>query len=556
MRFSTPLFLILISGILFTPHIIHAQWWTLQKLHSIVNDASTDELRPVLSADGEEMYFTRQGSYNFNRSLIENGVDLSQTLSELEYDKKLQTVFADLSGKENIVPHLSEFNQDIWLLKRDADGFAAVSPLPSPINNAFPNSMCSLRADGKEAILINEFPKEGGIKKGFSLIKRRKDNSWSAPFPLTINGLGNIEPDVNVALSDKGEYLVLSLNRRDSYSNSNDLYICKRINETTFAEPVHLGPAINGPYHEAAPFLTARGSKLFFSSNRRGGKGGSDIYYVERIGSGWTKWTAPMLLSDPINSSSDESHPYFIEKTGELYFSSKKDGSSDIFKIQIAPKESNLVEIAGVVRGSDSRRPVKAVVVSRPAGSRYLREVVETKNGSFSMKIPKGKLFEIQAQKNGYLTASERVEFDKNHVFFNAIPLDFDMQLATEGHQFVMENIHFKRSTAELLSSSSDALQELAKVLVTNPMLKIEIIGHTDNQGPKTDLFQLSKDRAMAIKNYLILEKGISATRLRTLGMGDSQPLNLNKDELERKENRRVEIKILEDNSSFSMGSK
>ncbi len=555
MRFCTPLFLPFLVGIILTPLTTNAQWWTLNKLHSIVNDSSTDELRPVLSSDGTKMFFTRQGASNFNRSLIENGVDLSLTLDTKAYNAKLKEIYSSLSGQNNIDPHLSAFNQDIWVLTHDQDGFSSVSPLESPINNAFPNSMCSLRADGKEAILINQFPEEGGIKKGFSIIKKRKDGSWSSPFALSINGLGNIEPDVNVALSDDGNYLVLSLNRRDSYSNSNDLYTCKRINETTFGEPDHLGPAINGAYHEAAPFLTAGGSKLFFSSNRRGGKGGSDIYYVERIGSGWNRWTSPMLLSDPINSSADESHPYFIEKTGELYFSSKRDGSSDIFKIQIAPKESNLVEIAGVVRGSDNRKPMKAVVLSRPAGSRYLREVVETKDGAFSMKIPKGKLFEIQAQKNGYLTASEQVKFDNHHVFFNAVTMDFEMEAATEGHQFVVNNINFKRSTSELLASSEEALKDLAVTLINNPFLNIEIIGHTDNQGSKEELFQLSRERSEAIKNYLVFEKGISTSRLRTSGVGDTMPLNLNKDELQRKKNRRVEIKILQDNSIYTLGS-
>ena len=555
MRFRTLAFLILLSGIMITPFCANAQWWTLNKLHPVVNSTTTDELRPVVSKDGKEMFFTRQGSPDFNRTLIEDGVDLSKTLSEEAYTEKLKEVFEKLSGKKETVPHLSAFNQDIWVLEHSIDGYSSVSPLSSPINNAFPNSMCALRADGHEAILINQFPEEGGIKKGFSITKKKNDGSWSKPFPLTIKGLGNIEPDVNVALSDDGQNIVLSLNRRDSYSNSNDLYICNRINEVTFAAPIHLGPAINSAYHEAAPFLTAKGSKLFFSSNRRGGIGGSDIYYVERLGTEWNKWTSPVLLSKPINSAADESHPYFIEKTGELFFSSKRDGSSDIFKIQIAPKESNLVEIAGYVKSASSNKPMKAVVLSRPSGSRYLRDVVETKNGAFSMKVPKGHQYEIQAQKNGYLTTSDQVKFDSRHVFFNAVPLEIEMQEASIGHQFVAKNIHFSRSTSDLLSTSEQALLDLAKTLIHNPHLNIEIIGHTDNQGPKDDLFQLSRERALAVKNYLVLEKGISASRLRTSGVGDSHPLNLNEDEMQRKKNRRVEIKILHDNSVFSLGS-
>ncbi len=556
MRNQSLLVLFLIGIAFLSPKWGFAQWWTLQKMHSIVNNPVTDELRPILSQDGKTMFFTKQGSPFFNRTLIEDGVDLSQTLDKTAYQQKLSEVYQSLSGEKILQPHLSSFNQDIWFLEEGESGFMAVNHLPAPINNAFPNSMCALSRDGKEAILVNQFPESGGIKKGFSIIQKRKDGNWSDPFPMTIKGLGKIEPDVNVALSDDAQYLVLSFQRHDSYSQSNDLYISKRIDETTWDQPMHLGPAINSPYHETAPFLSADGSKLFFSSNRRGGYGGSDIYYVERIGSGWKNWTAPQVLHEPINSRADESHPFFVVKTGELFFSSKRDGSSDIFKIQIAPKESNLVEIAGTVRERGGKIPVKAIVVSKPAGSKFLREVVETQNGAFSMKIPKGKPYEIQAQKNGYLSSTHKVNFDSRHVFFNAIPMDFEMEIAEEGHSFVLNNIQFKKSTPELLSSSHLALNELSEILSKHKYLSIEIVGHTDNQGPKDELFLLSKERALAIKNFLVVQKGIDAHRLKTKGVGDNEPLNLNRDEMERSVNRRVEIKIIGGQNPLTSGSK
>ena len=546
---------LLLLGMTINPPNGFAQWWALQKIHPIVNNSQTDELRPIVTADGTGIYFTRQGDPHFNKSLIENEVDLSASLTPLEYAQKLSEVYSSLSGETIEHPYLSSFNQDIWYLDNAKKGFATVHHLPEPLNNAFPNSICALSTDGAEAIIVNQFPKEGGIKKGFSLIRKESNGKWSYPLPITIKGLGDIEPDVNLALSDDGQYLILSIQRSDSYSHSNDLYICERIDDFTWNTPKHLGPAINSPYHEAAPFLTENGSRLFFSSTRRGGHGGSDIYFVERLGSGWNKWTAPKALPAPINSASNESHPHFVESTGELFFSSRRDGSSDIFKVQIAPPSSSMVEIAGTVRESNGRKPLKAIIISKPAGSMYLRQVYESTNGSFAMKIPKGEVYEVKAQKDGYLTDAKKVQFNNNHVYFKAVPMEFKLQSAEAGNSFVLENIQFKQSTSELITSSQGALENLGRIMQENPNLVILIEGHTDNRGTKEELYLLSEERANTVKKYLENKYSIAPERINTEGVGDSQPLNANIDEKERSINRRVEVKIMHSDYGYTVGT-
>ena len=72
-----------------------------------------------------------------------------------------------------------------------------------------------------------------------------------------------------------------------------------------------------------------------------------------------------------------------------------------------------------------------------------------------------------------------------------------------------------------------------------DPSLKLEIQGHTDNAGAKDANLKLSKERADAVKASLV-KGGITATRLTTAGLGDTQPVGDNKTDDGRASNRRV----------------
>jgi OmpA-OmpF porin, OOP family len=86
----------------------------------------------------------------------------------------------------------------------------------------------------------------------------------------------------------------------------------------------------------------------------------------------------------------------------------------------------------------------------------------------------------------------------------------------------------------------------LGKFLKSHKNINIEISGHTDNIGDQGALKQLSLDRANVIKDILI-KQGIDASRIFTSGKGDTEPLFDNITEASRKQNRRVEIRIVKD---------
>ncbi|MEZ4722564.1 MAG: OmpA family protein [Flavobacteriales bacterium] len=120
-------------------------------------------------------------------------------------------------------------------------------------------------------------------------------------------------------------------------------------------------------------------------------------------------------------------------------------------------------------------------------------------------------------------------------------PIDLDFEQLTSTGSIQLNNILFESGEAKLAVESMDVIIGLADFLIEQPEININIIGHTDNVGDPMGNMELSKARAVAVKNALY-EHGIDSKRLRTEGKGDTEPLESNDSEKGRKQNRRVEI--------------
>ena len=108
----------------------------------------------------------------------------------------------------------------------------------------------------------------------------------------------------------------------------------------------------------------------------------------------------------------------------------------------------------------------------------------------------------------------------------------------------VIHGIHFKTNSHELKLSSLPLLDEAARVLVNFPVIRLEVGGHTDSDGPDDYNLDLSARRAGAVVNYLI-EKGVTPERLEWTGYGETRPIYPNDTEDQKEANRRVEFRIL-----------
>lgn len=540
-RFSLCLYIIL--GISWTA--FSQKEYRVEKVNSGINTHQYDEITPVVSLDGNTLYFTRVGYPDYVRSLVEDGVDMAHKLGDADFNTYLASIFTRMGQRRITDPSRSEFNQDIWIAQSLNGTFDQITHPGPPLNNAMPNSVSSVTPSSNELVVINKFEKSGGMKKGFSIVRDLGNGEWSFPEPIGIENYYNTGSDVNMTMSSDGRVLILSMENYDS-RGKNDLYICFKKGERNWTQPKNMGHIINTNARETTPYLSEDNKTLFFSSGRRSSAAGNDIFMCRREGDNWDKWSTPQRLIEPINSDQDDSQPFFNSATGYLYFTSRRDGSSDIFRVKIAPAVPRFVTVSGRIVDPATNKAVDAKILSGSKIDKSYRNVYVADDGSFRLSVPKGMDFSIVAQKPGYIGKEVVLNYRKDYVYFKEKKIDLELKKIEQGEKLDLPPVYFEQSTARVKTSSYPVLDELASFMRNHYNVRILIEGHTDNQGDPDALLRLSDDRAKAIKNYLVGKGRINPLRITTVGHGASQPFAQNQTEADRAKNRRVEVIVTE----------
>jgi len=118
---------------------------------------------------------------------------------------------------------------------------------------------------------------------------------------------------------------------------------------------------------------------------------------------------------------------------------------------------------------------------------------------------------------------------------------DLRRKLMNEG-KISTNGILFDSGSAKIQPRSLGIVRQISQVLMQDKSIKLNIIGHTDADGPDATNLKLSKDRAAAVKDALVKIYNISADRLTTDGKGEAEPVGDNKTTDGKAQNRRVEF--------------
>ena len=106
-----------------------------------------------------------------------------------------------------------------------------------------------------------------------------------------------------------------------------------------------------------------------------------------------------------------------------------------------------------------------------------------------------------------------------------------------------LKGIQFETGKDIIKSTSFGILNNVVQIMKDNSEYKLNIIGHTDNMGDETKNLVLSEKRALSVMKYLV-DKGIDASRLKSKGFGETQPVASNDNAAGRSMNRRVEFVV------------
>ncbi len=202
--------------------------------------------------------------------------------------------------------------------------------------------------------------------------------------------------------------------------------------------------------------------------------------------------------------------------------------------------------LAGLVTDEKTGRPVPAMIkLYRPSqDDPFLVIPADSMSGKYKLSTEEKGPFLVEVTAKGYFYAYDVFSFPKDET---VVARNFNLKKMDVGASIVLKNILFNTGEATLKPSSFATLDKLAELLLKNPEVKVEVSGHTDNVGSASFNKRLSKQRALAVKNYLV-SKGVEQDRIVAVGYGFEKPVASNDTPEGRQQNRRVELKILNQN--------
>lgn len=194
--------------------------------------------------------------------------------------------------------------------------------------------------------------------------------------------------------------------------------------------------------------------------------------------------------------------------------------------------------VTGAIASAKTKQGISAQIVFT-SDSSY--SATSSTDGKFRITIPAARSQSIQITASGFVNFSSMFTPGAT---LKVLKKDFQLQPIEIGAVVSLNNVLFYMGTTELLEESYAELNGVVTFLKKNAKVRIELHGHTDNQGDLNKDVILSQQRVDRIKAYLV-SKGINAKRITGKGFGGAQPIASNATEEGRKLNRRVEFVIL-----------
>lgn len=449
-----------------------------------------------------------------------------------------------IDGKTLVFTRRVENDEDFYETRWDGSGWGKATALPGKVNTNLNEGAQHISQDGRWLIFTGcNYPEGQGSCDLY--ISYRTNQGWSEA--ENMGAIVNSDFwESSPALSPDKRELFFSSNLPGGFGGK-DIWVVRRNAKGVWDRPENLGPAINTSSDESCAFLYGDNRTLFFNSDGHPGLGGTDLFFARRTDSGWQK---PVNLGYPINTIDDEGS-LIVSSDGKTAFYASDRGDSfgglDLYQFELPEglRPPALQWVEGRVIDAKTKQGLPSSVELTSLRSGELISKLQTdEDGYYLTTLPQGDDYAFSVNRKGYLFFSEHYDLissDSNRIFTVDIPL----KPIEAGAAIVLKNIFFDTRKAALQPASTSELDRVVQLLVDNPNVRIEIVGHTDNVGKPADNQLLSENRAKAVVDYLLKSRKIARERLSARGMGERSPIADNSTETGRAQNRRTELKIL-----------
>ncbi len=477
--------------------------------------------------------------------LVINPEELSDTVNQfiLQYFPSLTA-----DGETLLFTALRpENDEDLFITTFKEGHWTHPVSISEQINTADNEGTGTLSADGR-TLVFTACNRRDGYGSCDLYISHKFGNDWEKPKNL---GMVINSPywESQPALSSDGNTLYF-ISDRTGGVGGRDVWFSTLLTNGQWTPAQNLGNVVNTPYDEASPFLHANGHTLFFASEGHEGLGGYDLFFADSTAKGWQ---SPRNLGYPINTS-DNQVALVITADGQYgYYSldTKRLGNqrvSRLYRFRLPDALKKQFDVAnylkGLVTDVRTKKPIKADIelIDLKTSKVVQRLSADATTGRYLTTLPNGAEWGLYVSAKGYFYKSLSFDYSQKNSA-DGYELDISLEPLNLNAYGVLSNIYFETGKADLQEKSRTELNKLIEQLKSQPTLRIEIAGHTDDVGDAKQNQVLSQKRAQSVVDYLI-ESGIARERIKAIGLGEAKPIVPNSSEENRQLNRRIEWRI------------
>ncbi|MFC0605275.1 OmpA family protein [Winogradskyella pulchriflava] len=454
-----------------------------------------------------------------------------------EYENGI--VFASARGGGRKYRWNEEPYLDLYSAEKTENGFGEVTEIGGKVNTKYHESSAVFSPNGKYMFFTrNNFFRlkykedDTGINR-LQLYRATlsEDGTWDEIHKVHFNS-----EDYSVAhpaLNLTGSRLYFASDMPGTFGQS-DIFVVDVNDDGTLGEPENLGSSINTEGQESFPFINTNGD-LFYSSTGFPGLGGLDVFKSEgldqKVSTSKNRSFPIENVGKPVNSAFDDFGYYENLVTKRVYFSSNREGgkgSDDIYTFEV-PECEQLV--AGTVqdKNTDELIPNATVILFDGEGNELERKTVGA-DAAFEFQLECEKEYLIRGEKETYASDEKRFTTPKKKQELQLqLLLEKDVQEINPCDDLAkildIPIIYFDFDKFNIRYDAEIELQKVLAVLNKYPTMKIDIRSHTDCRATMAYNERLSENRAQSTRKYLI-DNGIAADRLTAKGYGESQLVN------------------------------
>ncbi len=473
------------------------------------------------------------------KELIEKPVSFEKFTIPVTKSSEKNFSYLIISGDQSTIVYcyINDTITEIYFTKSSIDDdLHKITNLSNKEIKIFPTS---LSYDGNELYLSATEKFDNDI-----YISKFEDNQWTDKEKLGKN-INTKFDETHACISADNQILYFTSNRKKGYGGL-DIYFSTKNEKGEWDKAINMGDAINSLYNEECPFINNEGNLLLFSSEGHYNMGGFDIFYSEKDNKG--KWSEPTNIGYPINTTDDNLYYFPGFDKDEAYYSIEK----QLVKIKILKEKIiHTINVNGYVTLQDENYENTQIKVTLNDSTLIAKLNITPKvtNGNFTFNLNPGR-YELLAEANGYQPVTKIIDIPDNFQQDNYnLSIELIPETVASGKYLAIKNIFFNFDSYFLTMDSKIELERISGFLLRNPSSSVNVSGYTDSEGIDRYNLKLSERRANSVYEYL-RNNGIDKERMTFKGYGEKNAIALNQNPdgtdnpIGRGFNRRVEMQI------------